>query len=199
MGFFRQEYWSGVPLPSPSYKVEGPQNSVYGMEKPCGWRSQHTSVTCQVLVVEEVEGTIYSSFSDTKKRPQLSRRGASLVAQLVKNLPSNAGYSGLIPGSGKSPGERMGYLFQFSWVSLVSQMVKNLPAIWETWVWSLGWEDPLQEVMATPPVFLPGESPGTDEPGGLESMGLQRVGHNWVTKHCTAHPESISELFDYYQ
>ena len=56
--------------------------------------------------------------------------------------------------------------------SLVAQMVKNPPAMQETWVRSLGWEDPLEEGM-TPhtPVFLPGESPGTEEPGRLQSMG----------------------------
>ena len=54
-------------------------------------------------------------------------------------------------------------------------MVKNLPAVWETWVQSLGWEDPLEEGMQPTPVFLPGESPWTGEPGGLLSMGSQRV------------------------
>jgi len=57
-------------------------------------------------------------------------------------------------------------------------MVKNSPAMWETWVQSLGWEDLLEEGMATTPVFLPGESSWTEEPGGLESMESQRVGHN---------------------
>ena len=57
-------------------------------------------------------------------------------------------------------------------------MVKNLPAVQETWVGSLGWEDPLEESMATTPVFLPGESPWTEEPGGLQSMGSQRAGHD---------------------
>ena len=53
-----------------------------------------------------------------------------------------------------------------------------------------GWDDPLQDGMAFLPgeVFLPGESPWTEETGGLQSMGLQRVGHNWVTKHSTAYP-----------
>ena len=54
-----------------------------------------------------------------------------------------------IPGLGNSPGEGIGYPLQYSWASLVAQMVKNLPAIWETWVQSLGWEDPLEEGMAT--------------------------------------------------
>ena len=51
--------------------------------------------------------------------------------------------------------------------SLVTQMVKKLPAVRETWVPSLGWEDSLKEGMATTPEFLPGESPWTEEPGGL--------------------------------
>ena len=53
------------------------------------------------------------------------------------------------PGSGRSPGEGIGYPLQFSWASLVARMVKNMPAVWETWVWSLGWEDSLEEGMAT--------------------------------------------------
>ena len=65
------------------------------------------------------------------------------------------------------------------------QTVKNLPAMWKTWVWSLGWEDPLRRAWQPIPVFLPGESLWTQEPAGLQSMGLQRIRHNWVTKHST--------------
>ena len=54
---------------------------------------------------------------------------------------------------------------------MVAQMVKNSPTMWETLV-----QDPLQEEMQPTPVFLPGESPWTEEPGGLQSIGLQRVG-----------------------
>ena len=57
-------------------------------------------------------------------------------------------------------------------------MVKNLSAMWETSIRSLGWEDPLEEGMATHSVFLPGESPWTEEPGRLQSTGLQRVEYN---------------------
>ena len=60
----------------------------------------------------------------------------------------NSGDPGSIPGSGSSPGEGIGYPLQNSWASLMAQMVKNLPAMWETWVGSLGWEDPLEEGMA---------------------------------------------------
>ena len=61
----------------------------------------------------------------------------------------NAGDSSLISGSGRSPGEGTGYPFQYSWASLVAQTVKTVSAMWETWVRSLGWEDRLEEGMAT--------------------------------------------------
>ena len=60
----------------------------------------------------------------------------------------------------------------------MAQTVKNLPSMRDTWAGSLGWEDPLEEDMATPPVFLPGKSPWTEGPGGLLSTGLQRVRHD---------------------
>ena len=65
-----------------------------------------------------------------------------------KESSCNAGDAGSIPGSGRSPGEGIGYPLQYSWASLVAQMVKNPPAMRETWVRSLGWEDPLEEGMA---------------------------------------------------
>ena len=60
--------------------------------------------------------------------------------------------------------------------SLMAQTVKNLPAMQETWVRSLGWEDPWRRTKQPTPVFLPGGSPWTEEPGRLQSMGSQRVG-----------------------
>ena len=57
-------------------------------------------------------------------------------------------------------------------------MVKNLPAMWETWIQSLGWEDPLEEGMATHSSILAWRIPRTEEPGRLHSMGWQRVGHD---------------------
>ena len=62
--------------------------------------------------------------------------------------------------------------------SLVVQMVKNLPAIQETRVLSLGWEDPLEEEITTHSSILAWRIPRTEEPGGLELMGLQRAGHD---------------------
>ena len=66
-----------------------------------------------------------------------------------KESACSAGDPGLIPGSGRSPREGIGYPLQYSWTSLVAQTVKNPPAMRETWVQSLGWEDPLEEGMAT--------------------------------------------------
>ena len=65
--------------------------------------------------------------------------------------------------------------------SFLHSMVNYLPAVWETRVWSLGWEDTLEKEMATHSSILAWKIPWTEEPGGLQSVGLQRVGHNWAT------------------
>jgi len=66
-----------------------------------------------------------------------------------KESACNAGNPSLIPGSGRSTGEGIGYPLQNSWASLIAQLVKNPPAMWETRVRSLGWEDPLEKGKAT--------------------------------------------------
>ena len=66
-----------------------------------------------------------------------------------KQSACNTWDPGSIPGSGRSTGEGIGYPLQYSWASLVAQLVKNLPAMWETWVRSLGWEDLLEKGKAT--------------------------------------------------
>ena len=65
--------------------------------------------------------------------------------------------------------------------SLVAQRLKHPPAMWETWVRSLGWEDSLEKGMATHSTILAWRIPWTEEPGGLQSVGSQRVGHDWAT------------------
>ena len=67
------------------------------------------------------------------------------------------------------------------WMYMVAQTVKCLPAVRETRVRSLGWEDPLEKEMATHSSNLAWKIPWTEEPGGLQSMGSQRVGHDWAT------------------
>ena len=89
----------------------------------------------------------------------------------------------MIPRWGRSPGEGIGYPLQYSWASLVAQRLKRLPAMWETWVQSLGREDPLEEGMATHASILAWRIPWTEEPVELQSTGSQRVRHDLVTEH----------------
>ena len=81
-----------------------------------------------------------------------------------KESACNAGDPVLIPGLGRSAGEGIGYPLQYSWTSLVAQLVKNPPAMQETWVRSLGWEDPLENGMATHSSIWPGEFHGLYSP-----------------------------------
>ena len=90
-----------------------------------------------------------------------------------KESAFNAGNPGSIPGWGRSTGEGIGYALQYSWASLVAQLVKNLPAMRETWVQSLGWEDPLEKGKVTHSSILAWRTPWT-----VYSMGSQRVGRD---------------------
>ena len=76
---------------------------------------------------------------------------------------------------------------------LVPQMVKSLPAVWEIWVRSLDQEDPLEKEMATHFSILAWKIPWMEEPGGLQSMGSQRVGHNWATS-LSFHGTAVKQL-----
>ena len=69
-------------------------------------------------------------------------------------------------------------IYQMLLCALVVRSVKDPPAMWETWVSFLGWEDPLEKEMAIHSSIPAWEIPWTEEPGGLQSMGLQRVGHD---------------------
>ena len=90
-----------------------------------------------------------------------------------KESACNVGDPGLVPGLGRSAGEGMGYPLQYSWTSFVAQLVKNPPAMQETWVRSLGWEDPMEKGTATHPSILAWRIPWT-----IQSMEVQRTGHN---------------------
>ena len=79
----------------------------------------------------------------------------------------------MIPGSGRSTGEGIGYPLQYSCASLVADLVKNLPAMGETWVRSLGWEDPLEKGKATHSRILAWRSLWT-----VSSRGFQRIDHD---------------------
>ena len=90
-----------------------------------------------------------------------------------KESACNAGDPGSIPGLGRSTGEGIGYPLQYSWASLVTQLVKSPPEMWDTWVQSLGWEDPLEKKKATHSSILAWRIPWT-----IQSTGSQRVGHD---------------------
>ena len=108
---------------------------------------------------------------------------ASLIVQLVKNLP--AMQETLVQFLGRdNPGEGIGYPLQYSWASLVAQLVKNLPALQETWVRSLGWEDPLEKEMATHSSIFARRIP-TERGAWLAIVhGSQRVGHTYTHTHA---------------
>ena len=125
-----------------------------------------------------------------------------------KGTACNVGDLGSMPGLGRTPGEGKGFPLQYSglensmdcivhgvakspkWLSEfhfhfgdfpVAQMVRNRPAMQETRVWSLGQEDPLETGMAIHSSILAWRIPWTQKPGGLQFLGLQRVGQDWVT------------------
>ena len=120
------------------------------------------------------------SFWILQNSTQAKHMTVHLVAQLLKESTCHAGDPGLTPGSGRSPGEGIGYSLQYSLASPVAPTAKDPPTMQEAWVWSVGWEDPLEEGMATHSIFLPGESRGAWR--ASQSIGSQRVGHdsNWA-------------------
>ena len=79
----------------------------------------------------------------------------------------------MIPGMVRSPGEGIDYPLQYSWASLVAQLVKNLPTMRETWIQSLGWEDPLEKGKGTHSNILAWRISWT-----VQSIKSQRVGHD---------------------
>ena len=115
---------------------------------------------------------------------------ASLIAQLVKNLPVMQEIPGSIPGLGRSPGEGIGYPLQYSWASLVAQLVKNPPAMQETWVGKIPWR---RERLPTP-VYWPGEFHGLYCPLGCkESDTTERLSLHF-TKRIKKLPEKKMQV-----
>ena len=94
-------------------------------------------------------------------------------SSVSKESAYNSGNPRSIPGLGRSAGEVIGYQLQYSWASLVAQLVKNLPAMRETWVRSLGWEDPLKKGKTTHFHVLAWKIPRT-----MQFIGSQRVGQH---------------------
>ena len=112
------------------------------------------------MLLSQVTGTLFGRNIAVSGFPDRS---------VGKESACNAGDSGLIPGLGRSTGEGIGYPLQYSWASLVAQMVKNLPAMWETWVPSMGWEDLLEKGKATHSI-LAWKIHGLCSPWGWEEL-----------------------------
>ena len=87
------------------------------------------------------------------------------------------------------------FIYTHTWASLVAQMVKNPAAMRETWVQSLGWEDPLEKGTTTHSSILAWRIPWTEEPGGLQFMWLQRVRHDWATEQQQQYIFALSVFF----
>ena len=104
-----------------------------------------------------------------------------------KESTCNAGDPSSVPRSGWSAGEGIDYHLQYSWASLVAQLVKNPPAMWETWVLSLDWEDSPREGEKLPtPVFWPREFHGLHSPWGREESNMTERLWFW-----SIHPSNI--------
>ena len=108
----------------------------------------HTHTHPQAMHAWNLSIRIWQHLNDTYKGhlPHVSGFPGSSAG---REFACNTGDPSSIPGLGRSPGEGTGHPLQYSWAFLVAQTVKNLLAVRETWVQSLGWEDPLEEVMAT--------------------------------------------------
>ena len=90
-----------------------------------------------------------SEESDRTEPLHFMHKKGFLDSSVGKESACNGGDPGSIPGLGRPAGEGIGYPLQYSWASLVAQLMKNLPAMRETWVQSLDWEDPLKKGKAT--------------------------------------------------
>ena len=113
-----------------------------------------------------------------------------------KESACNAGDPSWIPGLGGSAGEGIGYPLQYSWASLAAQLVNNPPAMQETWIRSLGWEDSLRRERLTTPVFWPGEFHGLYSPWGCrESDTTERLSLSPIKLHALRFESSQMATF----
>ena len=110
-------------------------------------------------------------------------------SSIGKEPACNVGDPSSVPRLGRSAGKGIGYPVQYSWASLVAQLVKkNPPAMWETWVRSLGWEDALERERLPTPVLWPGEFHGLYNPWGrkesntTEQLSLSQTGDQSLAK-----------------
>ena len=170
------------------------------LPRHCGWRQSYSSLQCPSGYPRawhwDPTASTMSCQCHGRDGKQRSPHPAPkfLLVSIPKGLPCSSngkesacdtGDQGSIPELGRSSGKGNGNPLQYSCRENsmdrdfpVAQTVKNLPAVQETKVRSLGQEDPLEKGMATHSSILAWRMPKTEEPGGLQSMGLQKVRHD---------------------
>ena len=126
-----------------------------------------------------VQGTLKSLFQHYSSKASVLQHSAFFIVQLSHPYMTTGKTIALIRRT--FVGKVMSLLFNM----LSAQRLKNLPGTRETWVWSLGQEDTLEKEMATHSSILAWRIPWTEEPGGLQSTGSQKVRHNWATSLST--------------
>ena len=150
MEFFRQEYWSGLPCPSPGIFPTQESNPGLLYCRQILYHLSHQGSPSEIkMALKKLNST---------NNPVILKVDFSCTTQGI-------------------------------WASLVAHSVENLPAMQETCVQLLSWEDPLEEEMAAPSSILAWRSPWTEEPGSFPAHGIARVGHDLVTKPPPPHRE----------
>ena len=157
MGFSRQKYWVAISFSRGIFPMQGSNPSLLHCRQTLYHRSHLATINFGIFIIP-IRNTIPTSSPSSSC---LSFPHPTTSAALIN------------------------FLYRYIRTSLMVQMIKNLPAMQETWVWSLCWEDILEEGMASHSSILAWRIPWREGPGGLQFMGLQRVGHDWVTKHST--------------
>ena len=134
------------------------------------WRGQWTEALLHKNQVQHksslVTSDLVTTYSQLNYTWALRSKPCNCVplksySSVGKESTCNAGDPGSTPASGRSSGEGIGYPLQYFWASLVAQLVKNLPAVWESWVLSLGWEDLLEKGKPTHSSILAWRIPWT--------------------------------------
>ena len=160
--FSRQEHWSGLPFPSPMHESEKWKWS----RSILSHKKEHIRVSFNKVDDNKVDN--YIEWSKSEKKNQIL-----YINTYIWNLEGWYSWTCLQSSIGDADiSNKHGQ----AWASFVAQLVKNPPAMRETWVWSLGWEDPLEKAKATHSSILAWRIPWA-----VQTMGSQRVEHDWVT------------------
>ena len=185
MGFSRQEHWSGLPFPSPMHESEKWKwsHSVVS-DSATPWTAAYQAPPSTGFPRQEYWSGVPSPSPNTLLGI-LKDVIWLLFQRNVKISSEISTYERIRDKCELSLHTHLVLVHQLSHLFSRGSVVKNLPAIQETLVQSLGQEDPLEKGMATHSSILAWRIPWTEEHSGLQSMGLQRIRHDWVTNIFT--------------